>query len=294
MAQRGIGPYAVLSRTLFRPGKFAEYKSDPGPQLVHEFFTNTARSIRSNLHVPQRKFAEKFAELLQSSVRRHFVASGNKPGQPQSGQQFVFDDAQSPFAFNFDYLWPTPAYENYPPAPDAFFSVPDPSIAFTDRSPLSPDSKLYDRIPQACPTSSEPTPTPAGPACQEGSQVTAAPSKPRPLQQASTRSGKKRKTTHIDSDDGSLILTILESRKDLLQCCMMVKPESLARHLKSDGHKRNAGLPTDRPELRQARRTKPTFSFSTRRQNSSRYPPSLREEARETECSSSKHTAQEA
>lgn len=30
---------------------------------------------------------------------------------------------------------------------------------------------------------------------------------------------------------------------------MMVKPESLARHLKSDGHKRNAGLPLDRPEV---------------------------------------------
>ena len=37
--------------------------------------------------------------------------------------------------------------------------------------------------------------------------------------------------------------------KTLLQCCLMVKPESLARHLKSDGHKRNAGLPTDRPEV---------------------------------------------
>lgn len=30
---------------------------------------------------------------------------------------------------------------------------------------------------------------------------------------------------------------------------MTVKPESLARHLKSDGHKRNAGLPLDRPEV---------------------------------------------
>ncbi|KAH9966822.1 hypothetical protein BC827DRAFT_701717 [Russula dissimulans] len=29
----------------------------------------------------------------------------------------------------------------------------------------------------------------------------------------------------------------------------MVKPESLARHLKSDGHKRNAGAPLDRPEV---------------------------------------------
>jgi hypothetical protein len=39
------------------------------------------------------------------------------------------------------------------------------------------------------------------------------------------------------------------TEKRLLQCCMTVKPESLARHLKSDGHKRNACLPLDRPEV---------------------------------------------
>ncbi|KAI0006179.1 hypothetical protein BJV74DRAFT_880472 [Russula compacta] len=169
-------------------------------------------------------------------------------GDVSDAQQFVFGDAQSPFALDIDSFWPTPAaYGNHMLAPTTSLFIRDPPLPLapsppspTDRTSFSPRSQLGDPISSAPPTLSGSVSTRGDSAYQEGPEDTAALPDPQPIQQSSSRPSKKRKTDQLeaDSDDGS----------SLLHCCMTVKPESLARHLKSDGHKRNAGLPLDRPE----------------------------------------------
>jgi hypothetical protein len=193
-------------------------------------------------------------------------------------QQFIFGDGLSPFAFNIEDLWPRatsmpPAHENPIPAPTTYLSMPDPQappqhtplsslphpLPPRDSSTFSQNSQIDDPISLACPNPPESDSTPSDPAFPGDSPVTATPPQPRPIQRSSSRPSKKRKADQADSDDESVraflyfshvVLNLFfPARKTLLQCCMMVKPESLARHLKSDGHKRNAGLPLDRPEV---------------------------------------------
>lgn len=193
------------------------------------------------------------------------------PSLPE--QQFIFGDGRSPFVFNTEDLWPMPpAHVNHIPAPTTYLSTPDPQappqhtplpslphpLPPRDSSSFSQNSQLDDPISLACPTPPESVSTLSDSAIPGDSPVTATPPQPRPIQRQSSRPSKKRKADQADSDDESvrtflyfshLVLNCFPARKTLLQCCMMVKPESLARHLKSDGHKRNAGLPLDRPEV---------------------------------------------
>lgn len=195
-------------------------------------------------------------------------------------QHFIFGDGRSPFAFNIEDLWPQPeatsmplAHENPIPAPTTYLSMPDPQappqhtplsslphpLPPRDSSSFSQNSQVDNPISLACLTPPESVSTLSDPAFPGDSPVTATPPQPRPIQRSSSRPSKKRKADQADSDDESvrtflyishLVLNyFFPARKTLLQCCMMVKPESLARHLKSDGHKRNAGLPLDRPEV---------------------------------------------
>lgn len=192
-------------------------------------------------------------------------------------QQFFFGDGRPPFAFNIEDLWPQatsmlPAHENPIPTPTTYLSMPDPQAPpqHTHLSslplPLPPrDSSSFSQISQvddpnslACPTPPESVSTLSDSAFPGDSPVAATPPQPRAIHPSSSRPSKKRKADQADSDDESvrifsyfshLGLIFFPVRKTLLQCCMMVKPESLARHLKSDGHKRNAGLPLDRPEV---------------------------------------------
>ncbi|KAI9507359.1 hypothetical protein F5148DRAFT_120171 [Russula earlei] len=176
-------------------------------------------------------------------------------GQTLHDQQFAFGEAPSPFTFSMDNVWPAPlAFENYVSAPITPPSVPGPSPVPhlpplpplpppppTDRTSFSPISRLDDPTSLAYPAPPEPISTPGDSPRPKHSQVSAAPPKPRSTPRSSRHPiKKKRKSDQPEavSDDGST----------MLQCCMTVKPESLARHLKSDGHKRNAGLPLDRPE----------------------------------------------
>ncbi|KAF8478520.1 hypothetical protein DFH94DRAFT_750427 [Russula ochroleuca] len=143
-------------------------------------------------------------------------------------------------------LTPT-VYKNHNPVPTASFSVPDPPPPRfpplppppTAQTSFLPNSQLDGPIFLTYPTPSGTVSTRDDSARQGDSPVTAPPPKRQPSQRAFGRSSKKRKTGKADIND----------KITLLQCCMTVKPESLARHLKSDGHKRNAGLPLDRPEV---------------------------------------------
>ena len=193
-------------------------------------------------------------------------------GQTLPGQQFVFGNGRSSFAFNIDDIWPMPpAHENNIPAPITPFSTLQapsqappqhtllpPLLPPRDSSSFSKNSRLDGPISLACPTPPESVSTPSDSAFQGDFPAPATRPQPRPIQRSSSRPSKKRKVDQADSDDESvcafyyfshLVLKFPLTRKPLLQCCMMVKPESLARHLKSDGHKRNAGLPLDRPEM---------------------------------------------
>ena len=195
-------------------------------------------------------------------------------GQTLPRQQFVFGGGQPPFALNTEDFWPMPsAYENHIPAPITPVSLPDPPhpsplpslpppLLPGDSSSFSQNCQLDKPISMTYPTPSEAVSIRGDrdSALQGEPQVTATPTtrKPRPIQRSSGRPSKKRKVDEADSDDESVrtflhfqhrMLKFYLARKSLLQCCMMVKPESLARHLKSDGHKRNAGLPLDRPEV---------------------------------------------
>ncbi|KAI9446305.1 hypothetical protein H4582DRAFT_545797 [Lactarius indigo] len=159
-------------------------------------------------------------------------ARGTLPTPP-----FAFGDIQSSFAFNVDEFWPTLGYDDRSSTSD-LSSIPDPIIA-PDELNLSPNSRVSNSVSETCFPPSKSVSTPGSPARSENSKVATVPRKARSPRRSSTRPSKKCKTIEDESDDEST----------LLQCCMMVKPESLARHLKSDGHKRNAGLPTDRPEV---------------------------------------------
>ncbi|KAH9180707.1 hypothetical protein EDB89DRAFT_58940 [Lactarius sanguifluus] len=151
---------------------------------------------------------------------------------------FAFGDIQSSFAFNVDEFWPTLGYEDHSSTSD-LSSIPDPIIVPGDELSLSPKSRVSNLVSETSFPPSESASTPGSPACSENSKVATVPRKARSPRRSATRPSKKCKTAEDESDDEST----------LLQCCMMVKPESLSRHLKSDGHKRNAGLPTDRPEV---------------------------------------------
>ncbi|KAN0123717.1 hypothetical protein V8E52_002207 [Russula decolorans] len=180
---------------------------------------------------------------------------GRSASQTPPGQQFVFDDTQSHFPFDMDNFCLSPtAYKNHNPAPIAPISVRGPSecrgqVAPPRFLPHPPPPINQTSFPQngqldgrnvlSCPIPAEPASKSDDPSRHEGSRVTAPPPKRQPIQRASGCSSKRRKAGKADNDDEMV----------LLPCCKTVKPESLARHLKSDGHKRNAGLPLDRPEV---------------------------------------------
>ncbi|KAH9079573.1 hypothetical protein EDB83DRAFT_2311168 [Lactarius deliciosus] len=193
-------------------------------------------------------------------------ASAPPAGKTLLTPPFAFGDIQSSFAFNVDEFWPTLGlgYEDHSSTSD-LSSIPDPIIVPGDEPSLSPKSRVSNLVSETSFPPSESVSTPGSPTCSENSKVATVLRKVRSPRRSSTRPSKKCKTTEDESDDEST----------LLQCCMMVKPESLSRHLKSDGHKRNAGLPTDRPEFCQARRAKPTFSLAARRESASRCAPPL-------------------
>lgn len=128
-------------------------------------------------------------------------------GQNQPRPPFVFGDIQSPFAFNIDHFWPTPAYEINPPARVASLSVPYPPAPSTDQASFSPSSQLGEPDYLAClaPSKTASESTPGSTACKEGSQVPTVPPRSPPLQQSSARSSsKKRKTSQSDGDDKSV------------------------------------------------------------------------------------------
>ncbi|KAH9981144.1 hypothetical protein BGW80DRAFT_1556243 [Lactifluus volemus] len=219
------------------------------PQIQHDLHDSAPTPFDENQFRDLPSFyAPPFASISSSPVAGdvsdafnplHIYSTNVSLPPPQTRPQFVFGGIQSPFAFDFSPSWPTPVH---PPAQFASLSVVDSPAVSTDQASFSPDSELADLVSWAYPTPSESTPssTPDSAACKEGLQVPATSPRPEPFQRSSTRrSSKKRKISHSDSEDGSR----------LLQCCMTVKPESLARHLKSDGHKRNACLPLDRPEV---------------------------------------------
>jgi hypothetical protein len=211
-----------------------------------------------------------------NALSQLYSANPRPPGrsarQTPPEQQFVFGDAQSGFAFDIDSLFLSPtAYKNPNPAPNAPISVLDPPQAAppgflphppppTNQTSFPQNSQLDGRNYLTCPIPFEPVSKLDDPSRQEGTRVTAPPPKRHTTQRASG-SSKKRKTGKADNDDEivraflifliptPLLNFLFSDAKVLLQCCKTVKPESLARHLKSDGHKRNAGLPLDRPEV---------------------------------------------
>ncbi|KAI0283067.1 hypothetical protein BGY98DRAFT_1094012 [Russula aff. rugulosa BPL654] len=175
-------------------------------------------------------------EDVLNALSQLYSANPRPPGRPTKqtppGQQIVFGDTQSHCPFDIDNFCLSPtAYKNYNPAPIA----PIPA-SFPQQS-----SQLDGRNFLTCPIPLEPVSKPDDPSRQEGSLATAPPLKRQPTLRASGLSSKTRKRKAGKAVNVDEIV--------LLQCCMTVKPESLARHLKSDGHKRSAGLPLDRPEV---------------------------------------------
>ncbi|KAI9466365.1 hypothetical protein BJY52DRAFT_1209132, partial [Lactarius psammicola] len=176
------------------------------------------------------------------NLSQFYSANASVPpaGKALPTPPFAFGSIQSSFAFNLDEFWPTSGYEDHSstsslsPMPDAVV-VPGDEL----RVGLSPNSRVANPVSETCSPPSGSVSTPGSPAPSENSKVVTVPRKSRSPRRPSTRPSKKCKTAEDESDDEST----------LLQCCLTVKPESLARHLKSDGHKRNAGLPTDRPEV---------------------------------------------
>lgn len=169
------------------------------------------------------------------------ISSANASVLPPAGKAlpmppFTFGDIQSSFSFNVNEFWPLLGYDDHSSTSD-LSSMPDPIAAPGDELSPSLDNRAANPVSETCSPPSEPASTPGS---RKKPKAATVPRKSRSSRRSpSTRPSKKSKPAEDESDDDST----------LLQCCMMVKPESLARHMMSDGHKRNAGLPTDRPEV---------------------------------------------
>jgi hypothetical protein len=170
-----------------------------------------------------------FSQLLSANPD---APPAGPSGQTFPGQQFVFGDGQSSFAFNTENLWPLPrAHENHIPTPISPLSMPDtqappqhtplPPLPLLqpprDSSSFSQNSQLDDPISLACPTSSEPVSTPNDPPFQGDSPVMATPPQPRPIQRSPRPPSKKRKADQADSDDES-VRAFLSFSRLVLNC----------------------------------------------------------------------------
>lgn len=188
------------------------------------------------------------------------ISSANASVLPPAGKAlpmppFTFGDIQSSFSFNVNEFWPLLGYDDHSSTSD-LSSMPDPIAAPGDELSPSLDNRAANPVSETCsPLQSlrlhqAVERNPKLRLCRGSLGLLAdhlvpvLPKNPSPPKMRAM-------TIQYASDDHFQCTRYLFicGTKTLLQCCMMVKPESLARHMMSDGHKRNAGLPTDRPEV---------------------------------------------
>ena len=238
------------------------------------FYQNSFKELEDFYTPPCADDSTPAGRDVWNALTQLYSANPRPPGrsarQNTPGQQFVFGDPQSQFPFDIDNFCLSPtAYKNHNPAPIAptcvrdtlappgFLPRPPPP---TNQTPFPQNGQLDGRNFMTYPISVESVSKSDDPSSQEDSRVMAPPPKRQPAQRASGCSSKRRKSGKVDNDDeivrAFLLIFLIPTpmlnflgHKVLLPCCKTVKPESLARHLKSDGHKRHAGLPLDRPEV---------------------------------------------